>query len=159
MRAVCSLYDQSQSLARIAGSKSNSFSVRVGLYEGCPLSPILFLTFLNIISRRSQSVEGIRFLPFSHSHIICHKPRYLTCIPEFVCGLFLTAAFYKLNRSYVFLPFLCMGYIPGMLGYTVSDKCSSFTSGGSVSYYFACINGIWIQISTFLTYLVFSLSA
>uniref|UniRef100_A0A3P9PV83 Reverse transcriptase domain-containing protein n=1 Tax=Poecilia reticulata TaxID=8081 RepID=A0A3P9PV83_POERE len=59
--AVRSLYDRCQSLVRIAGSKSGSFPVRVGLRQGCPLSPILFITFMDRISRRSRGVEGIRF--------------------------------------------------------------------------------------------------
>uniref|UniRef100_A0A8C6P3P0 Reverse transcriptase domain-containing protein n=1 Tax=Nothobranchius furzeri TaxID=105023 RepID=A0A8C6P3P0_NOTFU len=61
IRAVRSLNDRCQSLVRIAGSKSGSFPVRVGLHQGCPLSPILFITFMDRISRRSQGVEGIRF--------------------------------------------------------------------------------------------------
>ncbi|XP_061894160.1 solute carrier family 25 member 55a isoform X1 [Entelurus aequoreus] len=59
--AVRSLYDQCQSLVRIAGRKSDTFPVRVGLRQGCPLSPILFITFMDRISRRSQGVEGIWF--------------------------------------------------------------------------------------------------
>uniref|UniRef100_A0A8C6Q6Z6 Reverse transcriptase domain-containing protein n=1 Tax=Nothobranchius furzeri TaxID=105023 RepID=A0A8C6Q6Z6_NOTFU len=61
IRAVRSLYDRCQSLVRIAGSKSSSFPVRGGLRQGCPLSLILFITFMDRISRRSQGVEGIRF--------------------------------------------------------------------------------------------------
>ncbi|TWW53877.1 R2DM Retrovirus-related Pol polyprotein from type II retrotransposable element [Takifugu flavidus] len=61
IRAVRSLYDRCQSLVRIAGSKSNSFPVRVGLRQGCPLSPILFITFMDRISRCSHGVEGVRF--------------------------------------------------------------------------------------------------
>ncbi|TWW66737.1 hypothetical protein D4764_20G0007690 [Takifugu flavidus] len=38
IRTVRCLYDRCQSLVRIAGSKSNSFPVRVGLRQGCPLS-------------------------------------------------------------------------------------------------------------------------
>lgn len=61
IRAFRSLYDRCRSLVRIAGGKSNSFPVRVGLRQGCPLSPILFITFMDRISRRSLGVEGVRF--------------------------------------------------------------------------------------------------
>ena len=50
----------SQSLVSIAGSKSDSFLVRVGLRQG-PLSPILFITFMDRISRHNHGVEGVRF--------------------------------------------------------------------------------------------------
>ncbi|KAI3355396.1 hypothetical protein L3Q82_018240 [Scortum barcoo] len=52
-RAVRSLYDRSRSLVRIAGSKSDLFPVHVGLRQGCPLSPVLFIIFMDRISRRS----------------------------------------------------------------------------------------------------------
>ncbi|XP_048857101.1 uncharacterized protein LOC125724452 [Brienomyrus brachyistius] len=61
LRAVRSLYDRCQSLVRMGGNKSDSFPVRVGLRQGCPLSPILFIVFMDRISRRSQGVEGVRF--------------------------------------------------------------------------------------------------
>ncbi|TKS64956.1 LINE-1 reverse transcriptase -like protein [Collichthys lucidus] len=61
IRAIRSLYSLCQSLVRIAGSKSDLFPVRVGLRQGCPLSPVLFITFMDRISRRSQGVEGLRF--------------------------------------------------------------------------------------------------
>ena len=61
IRAVRSLYDQCQSLVRIAGNKSDLFPVRVGLRQGCPLSPILFIIFMDRISRHSQGIEGVRF--------------------------------------------------------------------------------------------------
>ena len=61
IRAVRSLYDWCQSLVRISGNKSDLFPVRVGLRQGCPLSPILFIIFMDRISRRSQGVEGVRF--------------------------------------------------------------------------------------------------
>ncbi|XP_068187802.1 insulin receptor substrate 1-B [Antennarius striatus] len=61
LRAVWSLYDQSQSLVHIAGSKSDLFQVHVGLQQGCPPSPVLFITFMDRISRHSQGPEGVRF--------------------------------------------------------------------------------------------------
>uniref|UniRef100_A0A8C9SX65 ribonuclease H n=1 Tax=Scleropages formosus TaxID=113540 RepID=A0A8C9SX65_SCLFO len=59
--AVRSLYDRSRSLVRIAGSKSDLFPVHVGLCQGCPLSPILFIIFMDRISRRGQGTEGVCF--------------------------------------------------------------------------------------------------
>ncbi|TWW66772.1 hypothetical protein D4764_20G0008040 [Takifugu flavidus] len=61
IRAIQSLYQRSRSLVRIAGCKSDSFPVRVGLHQGCPLSPVLFITFMDRISRRSRGVEGVEF--------------------------------------------------------------------------------------------------
>ncbi|KAI3364011.1 hypothetical protein L3Q82_001225 [Scortum barcoo] len=56
-----SVCDRSRSLVRIAGSKSDLFPVHVGLRQGCPLSPVLFIIFMDRISRRSQGPEGVRF--------------------------------------------------------------------------------------------------
>ncbi len=61
LRAVRSLYDRSRSLVRIASSKSDLFPVHVGLQQGCPLSPVLFIIFMDRISRRSQGPEGVGF--------------------------------------------------------------------------------------------------
>lgn len=51
IRAFRSLYDWCHSLIRIADSRLDSFPVRVGPRQGCLLSPILFKTFLDRISR------------------------------------------------------------------------------------------------------------
>ncbi|KAK3542066.1 hypothetical protein QTP86_011367 [Hemibagrus guttatus] len=61
LRAVRSLYNRSKSLVRIASCKSDLFPVHVGLQQGCPLSPVLFIVFMDRISRRSQGLEGVRF--------------------------------------------------------------------------------------------------
>ena len=59
LRAVRSLYDRSRSLVRIAGSKLDLFPVHAGLRQGCPLSPVLFISFMGRISRHSHGPEGI----------------------------------------------------------------------------------------------------
>ena len=61
LRAIQSLYAQSESCVRILGSKSDSFPVGVGLCQGCSLSPILFVIFMDRISRRSRGEEGLQF--------------------------------------------------------------------------------------------------
>ncbi|KAK3520189.1 hypothetical protein QTP70_017925 [Hemibagrus guttatus] len=61
LRAVWSLYNQSRSLVRIASCKTDLFPVHVRLRQGCPLSPVLFIVFMDRISRRSQGLEGVRF--------------------------------------------------------------------------------------------------
>ncbi|TWW58296.1 hypothetical protein D4764_07G0010150 [Takifugu flavidus] len=77
IRAVQSLYQRSRSLVRIAGCKSDSFPVRVGLRQGCPLSPVRFITFMDRISRCSRGVEGVEFggrkissLPFADDVVL-----------------------------------------------------------------------------------------
>ena len=52
LQAIQSLYNCSESCVHILDSKSDLFSVGVGLR--CLLSPILFVIFLDRISRRSQ---------------------------------------------------------------------------------------------------------
>ena len=61
LRAIQSLYDQSESCVRVFGSKSDLFQVRVGLRQGCALSPILFVIFMDRISRHSRGGEGLQF--------------------------------------------------------------------------------------------------
>ncbi|KAF7199362.1 neurotensin receptor type 1-like, partial [Nothobranchius furzeri] len=53
--------DLCQSLVRFASSKSYLSAMLVGLCQICPLSQILFITFMERISRSSQGVEGICF--------------------------------------------------------------------------------------------------
>uniref|UniRef100_A0AAQ4Q947 Reverse transcriptase domain-containing protein n=1 Tax=Gasterosteus aculeatus aculeatus TaxID=481459 RepID=A0AAQ4Q947_GASAC len=59
--AIQSLCAQSESCVRVLGSKSKAFPAGVGLRQGCALSPILFVVFMDRISRRSRGEEGLQF--------------------------------------------------------------------------------------------------
>lgn len=57
---VLSLCNWRESLVWIASSKSD-FPVRVGLHQGCTLSQILFITFMDRVSKCNRMVGGVRF--------------------------------------------------------------------------------------------------
>ncbi|KAL6482070.1 hypothetical protein MHYP_G00101500 [Metynnis hypsauchen] len=59
LRAVRSLYSRSESCVRILNIKSDPFNVSVGLRQGCALSRLLFVIFMDRVSRRSRGQEGI----------------------------------------------------------------------------------------------------
>uniref|UniRef100_UPI003AACA7CE rhodopsin kinase grk7-b n=1 Tax=Centroberyx gerrardi TaxID=166262 RepID=UPI003AACA7CE len=46
---------------RILGIKSSSFKVGIGFRQGCALSPLLFVIFMDRISRRSQVLKSVQF--------------------------------------------------------------------------------------------------
>ena len=68
--AIQSLYTKSESCVRVLSSKSDSFPVGIGLRQGCTLSPILFVIFMDRISRRSCGGEGLQF----NTHWIGSQP-------------------------------------------------------------------------------------
>ena len=57
-RAVQSLYKRSESLVCIAGCKSDLFSVRIGLHQGCVLLQILFIKLMDRISSAAKEWRG-----------------------------------------------------------------------------------------------------
>ncbi len=69
LRAARSLYDRSRSLVHIAGSKSDLFPVHVGLRQGCPLSLVLFIIFMDRISRFSQVPQNLILPMFLGQHL------------------------------------------------------------------------------------------
>lgn len=55
--AILSLYKQSESCVCILGTKSSTLKM-CGLHQGCPLSPVLFVTFMDRILRHSWGKVG-----------------------------------------------------------------------------------------------------
>jgi len=59
IRAVQSLYDRCTACVQYNGVKSSPFTVGVGLRQGCVLSPILFITYMDRIVNRSRGRERV----------------------------------------------------------------------------------------------------
>jgi len=71
------LYNQSKSCVCIPHTESNLFTAYVGPCQGCHLSLILFVIFMDRISRRSRGEEGVWFgnirvapLPFADDVVL-----------------------------------------------------------------------------------------
>ena len=61
LAAIKLLYKQSEVCVRVNGMKTKPFSVSVGLGQGCVLSPLLFITYMDKIDRDSSSSSGFTF--------------------------------------------------------------------------------------------------
>lgn len=61
LRAVQSVQRRSRSLVYIASNKSDLFRAEVALRQDCPLSQILYISFIDRISKCSQGAEEILF--------------------------------------------------------------------------------------------------
>ena len=57
LRAIKSFYCRPEVCVRVNGKKSKPFHVGVGLRQGCVLSPIFFIVYMNWIDKRSQADE------------------------------------------------------------------------------------------------------
>lgn len=60
LSSIQSLYNNCKSCVRINGNKSDYFQVQVGLRQGCVLSPLLFMVFMDKISRTSANPAGVK---------------------------------------------------------------------------------------------------
>jgi hypothetical protein len=59
LQAIQFLYKDCRSCVRVNGIKSTSFTVGAGLRQGCVLSPLLFIIYMDRIARRSQGEECV----------------------------------------------------------------------------------------------------
>jgi hypothetical protein len=59
LTAIRSLYECPEFQVRVNGVVSTPFKVGVGLRQGCVLSPLLFITYMDWIDRRSLGAEGV----------------------------------------------------------------------------------------------------
>jgi exonuclease III len=70
IRAIASLYSKSRSCVRVLGRKSEYFSVGAGLRQGCVLSPLLFVIYMDRIARRSLGQECVMIGKTKLSHLL-----------------------------------------------------------------------------------------
>ena len=57
LRAIKSFYCRPEVCVQVNGKQSKPFYVDVGLREGCVLSPLLFIVYMNWIDKYSQANE------------------------------------------------------------------------------------------------------
>jgi exonuclease III len=70
IRAIASMYSDSKSCVRILGRKSEMFRVDAGLRQGCVLSPLLFIIYMDRIARRSLGQESVTIGSVNASHLL-----------------------------------------------------------------------------------------
>ena len=68
--AIKSFYCQPEVCVRMNGKQSKPFHVGVGLRQGCVLSPLLFIVYMNWIDKCSQTDEGVTIGSFKISRLL-----------------------------------------------------------------------------------------
>ena len=59
IKAIKSFYHNPESLVRIGGQISNRFNIEVGVRQGCILSPLLFIIFMNSVSKQCKGIRPL----------------------------------------------------------------------------------------------------
>lgn len=70
VRAIAALYAKSRSCVRVLGQKSRLFDIGAGLRQGCVISPLLFIIYMDRIAKRSLGSKGLRLGDVEISHLL-----------------------------------------------------------------------------------------
>ena len=85
LRAIKSFYCRPEVCVRVNGKQSKSFQVSVGLRQGCVLSPLLFIVYMNWIDKCSQADGCATIGNCKISRLLFADDLVLLSSPE--CGL------------------------------------------------------------------------
>ena len=70
LNAIKSLYMHSEVCVRVKSATTKPFRVSVGLRQGCSLSPILFLIYMDRIVKKSESCDGVKIGECTVQHLL-----------------------------------------------------------------------------------------
>ena len=89
LKALKSLYNEVKCAVRINGQISDWFDVKIGLKQGCILSPLLFNIFINDLAQTVNNLEcgasygegDVSILLYADDIVLCQimKPNYRVC--------------------------------------------------------------------------------
>ena len=70
LQSIRLFYCQSEVCVRLNGKQSKPFNLVVDLWQGCVLSPLIFITYMNWIDKRNQTNECVRIGSFKISRLL-----------------------------------------------------------------------------------------
>ena len=70
LRAIKSFYCRPEVCVRVNGKQSKPFHVGIGILQGCVLSPLLFIVYINWIHKSSQADECATIGNYIISHLL-----------------------------------------------------------------------------------------
>ena len=92
LNAIKSLYMHSEVCVRVNSATTKPFRVSVGLRQGCSLSPILFLIYMDRIVKKSDSCGGVKIGECTVGYNVCYLQMILcySTLPKMVSSKLLT---------------------------------------------------------------------
>ena len=119
LNAIKSLYMHSKVCVRVNSATTEPFRVSVGLRQGCFLSPILFLIYMNRIVKKSESCGGVKIGECTVQRLLF---AFLTC--QFPNMDFVTTI---CNHTYKSILTCLFRHLPGLLPTPFSTTSISFS--------------------------------
>ena len=68
MSEIYSIYSRQNARIIVNGEKTNQCQISKGTYQGCPLSPLLFITTLEVLLRKIRKEKQVKGLKIEKQH-------------------------------------------------------------------------------------------